>query len=236
MIFVQCMHDFTTAYALPVSLILVGLVGGFAHCTGMCGPFVLAQDSGDISLGRMRSALLLPYHLGRMTTYTLMAVLVHSFINLAFVFSDLKALIAAPMLVLAATIFLVTAFPRLSAVFPWASHIRFSLPYRWIDGGMRALMKSPTHLHRFGLGLLLGFMPCGLVVSALLASATAPNVFQAALGMMAFSLGTVPALVLVALGGQAIKGRFPGFASRLSRGAMVISSLWLFALAGTMVF
>ena len=30
-------------WALAASLFLVGLGGGFLHCAGMCGPFVLAQ-------------------------------------------------------------------------------------------------------------------------------------------------------------------------------------------------
>jgi hypothetical protein len=84
------------------------------------------------------------------------------------------------------------------------------------------------------LGVLLGFMPCGLVISALLASASAINTLQAAVAMAAFAAGTMPALMLTALGGQALQGRYPGAAARLSQGAMFISGLWLFTLAGLM--
>src|SRR5262249_45358281 len=60
------------------ALALAGLVGGFTHCTGMCGPFVLAQLGRQLEavperrmseFHRLTGALLLPYHLGRATTY-----------------------------------------------------------------------------------------------------------------------------------------------------------------------
>ncbi len=229
----QCIHNIALSHGLAISLFLAGLVGGFTHCAGMCAPFVLAQ-TGDLK--KLGNALLIPYHLGRMTTYVALAMLVSSVINLAFIFSDLKALIAAPMLVLAGVIFLVSAFPQLSIIFPWVVLIRIAAPYKFVAQLSAKLMHNPSIFKRYGLGVLLGFMPCGLVVSALLASATAPNAVQAALAMGAFTLGTVPALILVALGGHALKTKYPKASIRVKQSAMIISSLWLFALAGTMVF
>lgn len=232
----QCIHDIALSHGLLISLFLGGLVGGFTHCAGMCSPFVLAQVGDDVELRKPRSFLLLPYHLGRMTTYVALAALVSAVVNLAFIFSGAKAFIATPLLMLAGVIFLVSAFQRLSLIFPWAGNIRISAPLRFISKLPSALMHNPNTIKRYGLGVLLGFMPCGLVVSALLASATAPNVFQASLAMGAFTLGTMPALIVVALGGGALKTKFPRASMRLSQGAMVISSLWLFALAGSMMF
>jgi len=232
----QCLENITLSHGLVISLFMAGLVGGFTHCGGMCSPFVLAQVKGQPHIGTLSSSLLLPYHFGRMTTYVVLAVLVNSVVNLAFVFSGLKALIAAPLLMLAAVIFLVSAFPRLSSFFPWAANIQVSAPYSFIMRLSSKLMHSPGVFKRYGLGVLLGFMPCGLVVSALLASATAAHAGQAAVAMAAFALGTMPALVLVGFGGRALKHRYPELSQRLSQGAMVISSLWLFGLAGVMLF
>jgi len=64
--------------ALLGALFAAGLVGGVGHCAGMCGPFVLAQAEARLAavpaarLGefhRVAGAALLPYHLGRLTTY-----------------------------------------------------------------------------------------------------------------------------------------------------------------------
>lgn len=236
MSFAQCLHDFGLSYGLVFSLFLAGLVGGFTHCAGMCSPFVLAQVSGGPSVSKSRSPLLLPYHFGRMTTYVALGILVHSIINVAFVFSNMKALIAAPILMLAGVIFIVSAFPKALSVFPWAASIRVQAPYGLIEKFSSRLMKGAGVLKRYGLGVLLGFMPCGLVVSALLAASTASSAGQAALAMASFAVGTVPALVLIGFGGRALTARYPNMAARFSKGAMVVSGLWLFALAGMMVF
>lgn len=216
-------------------MFLAGLVGGATHCVGMCSPFVLAQVGSEAKLQKLSSFLLLPYHFGRMTTYVILAVLVNSIINLAFIFSDAKMFIAAPMLVFAGILFLVSAFPRLTVLFPWANNIRVSIPYKMMSRISSRLMKNSNAFGRYGLGMLLGFMPCGLVLSALMASATANDVWQAGLAMAAFTVGTMPALVIVALGGHTLKFKYPNAAKRVSQGAMVVSGMWLFALAGTMV-
>jgi hypothetical protein len=171
-----------------------------------------------------------------MTTYVTLAVLVNTVINLAFVFSDAKTLIAAPLLLLAGVIFLVSAFPRLTILFPWAMRIRMAAPYKLITRFSSKLMNNPGVLKRYALGVLLGFIPCGLVVSALLASATAPGAMEAAVSMGAFAVGTMPALVLVALGGQIFKQRYSKAFIHIQKAAMVMSALWLFILAGNMVF
>ncbi len=237
MVFAQCVSEFSSSYGLPVSLFLAGLVGGFTHCSGMCAPFVFAQLGNDKpSLKRLGSALLLPYHLGRITTYVGLALVLGTLINLAFIFSPAKALISAPLLTLAGVLFLVSAFPKLNTVFPWVARIQISKPFAFLTRFTSKLIQTQRISARYSLGILLGFMPCGLVVSALLAAGTAGTTIGSALAMLAFAIGTVPALILVALGGQTIKYKYPKIQTRLSQGAMVISSMWLFTLAGTMIF
>ncbi len=238
--FAQCVHDITMSHGLVISMFLAGLVGGVTHCVGMCSPFVLAQlDNNGIvdktKIKRLRSSLLLPYHMGRLTTYIIMALLLSSIINLAFIYSDLRALVAAPMLVLAAIIFLVSAFPKLATLFPWAANIKVSFFYKFISNIYYKFNDNNSVVSRYFLGVLLGFIPCGLVVSALLASASAPDILQTGLSMAAFAIGTMPALFIVALGGQTVKNKYPKTMIYISKTAMVLSSLWLFILAGQMI-
>ncbi|MFM7557469.1 MAG: sulfite exporter TauE/SafE family protein, partial [Alphaproteobacteria bacterium] len=63
---------------LIFSLISIGFFGGFTHCTTMCGPFVITQVSSNLSkislknyngFAKISGVALLPYHLGRLTTY-----------------------------------------------------------------------------------------------------------------------------------------------------------------------
>ncbi len=235
MIGAQCVGDIAMSHGLTISLFLAGLVGGATHCVAMCSPFVLAQINGRQEIRKLSSLLLLPYHFGRMTTYVLLAVMISSVINLAFLFSDLKPLIAAPMLVVAGVIFLVSAFPKLFVLFPWAVNIRVGLGYGIISRLYGRLVNNASIFGRYGLGVLLGFMPCGLVVSALMAAATAPNILMSAMAMSAFAVGTFPALILVAVGGNSIGYKYPKAVGLMSKGAMMVSSIWLFILAGTMV-
>lgn len=232
----ECIHTIANSHGLAISLFLGGLMGGFTHCAGMCSPFVLAQTGPDFSLKRAQERLLLPYHLGRMTTYISLAVLVSGFINIAFLFSDMKSLIAVPLLMTASLIFLISAFPSLSSAFPWIGRIQIGIPFSLLRKPITKLISSQSVLGRYMLGILLGFMPCGLVAAALMAASTASSIPESALAMAAFTMGTMPALILVSFGGSALKQRFPKTAQRFSQGAMAISSLWLFALAGTMIF
>ena len=64
--------------SLLISLLLLALVGSFSHCTFMCGPFVMAQigkmdnTAPASEWQRLKNASLLPYHLGRISTYSLL--------------------------------------------------------------------------------------------------------------------------------------------------------------------
>src|SRR5262245_24023251 len=107
--------------ALPLALFLSGLAGGFAHCAGMCGPFVLAQaaaragrDEAYGTLQRLAGAALAPYHLGRATTYAALGALAG---GLAGAVAGLPALrwLPAVMLALASGFFLAQAFGRAGA-------------------------------------------------------------------------------------------------------------------------
>ena len=234
--FAECAHALTTHYGLTASLFIAGLVGSVTHCAGMCAPFVLAQTGNDVELRRTTSSLLLPYHLGRMTTYIGLGVLVHSIVNLAYLFSDVKTLITVPLLLLAGIVFLVSAFPALASLFPWATKMKLPNFFAMIANKGSRLIRTQGTGSRYLLGIMLGFMPCGLVIAALMAAATAPSTLQAATAVAAFAIGTMPSLMAISLCGAGLKQKFPSLSQRISRFAMVVSSLWLFTLAGSLIF
>ncbi len=228
----SCLHGIGLSRGLYVSLFSAGLVGGFTHCASMCGPFVLSQTG---SVSKISDSFLIPYHLGRITTYTAMAVVLSGLLNTAFLFLPIRAFVVAPILMLAGVIFLVTAFPALAQIFPWAGRLAMSVPYQWLHKAVQKLSHEGTHLKRYGMGVLLGFMPCGMIVSALMAASTAPTAWESGIAMVSFGAGTMPGLVSVALGGYAINQRFPLAMARIKKGMMVWSAIWLFAMAGFML-
>ena len=231
----QCLPNLSYGQGLGVSMFLGGLVAGFSHCTMMCGPFVIAQSQ---RFEKARAAtLLLPYHAGRITTYVTLAILLHSVLSLTFIYAPVKNLIAAPMLLTAALFFLIMAFPKLaqSPLFAWAN-IRYPRALlKWLDRGMRLSGKLPQNTKTYAMGLLLGFMPCGMVVASLLAASTAHSVLGAAGAMAAFGAGTVPALVLTSFSGRYFMNRFNGKFAWVRSAPLVISTLWLCFLAGSLL-
>jgi sulfite exporter TauE/SafE len=225
---------------LILTLFLGGLMGGFTHCAGMCGPFVLAQLSGGPAAGsnvfaRLRGAALTPYHLGRMTTYMILGIVAASVSGMVSSVAVQHA-IAVVMLVLAGGIFLFSAFPaQKTKLLPRpldraATHIgnRIGLV-------ARPFFEKPTAAGRYGLGFILGFLPCGMLAAALMAVAATADPLAAAAAMAAFCAGTVPALFLVGSGGQLARARWPRQMASVARGVMVFNSISLFVIAGGMI-
>jgi len=206
--------------SLIASLFLAGLVGSLTHCIGMCGPFVLAQVGARLEavpldkmseFSRLTGAALAPYHLGRMTTYMVLGALGATLAGGAAQVSGFKGLSAA-LLALAALFFLGYALKRLSVLFP-ATLGWLSLGRKNDGGGETAwskfvssfagpLFARPVGWRGYALGILLGFIPCGLLYGALAASAAAETALGGAFVMAAFAAGTIPALLAMGLLGN----------------------------------
>jgi sulfite exporter TauE/SafE len=200
---------------LLASLALAGLGGGFTHCTGMCGPFVLSQTAARLEsvpaermreFHRLTGAALVPYHLGRLTTY---AVLGAALAGLAGTLNRTGLLdwLSAALLVVAAVLFVGYALPRLRVAIPGGSR----LEAWWSDhvGTVaKPLFGDPTGWRGYALGVMLGFIPCGLLYGALAAAASSGEILTGAVAMAVFALGTVPSLLVVGVVGQVAATRF----------------------------
>jgi len=240
-------------FLLP-ALLLAGLAGSVVHCTAMCGPFVLGQVADGLARmpaaqmcqgARLRGALLLPYHVGRLATYTALGIAAGWLGG-----AHLPRVVPGLLLALAAAGFLVLAMRRLQ---PGLAVPGFGMARPATGGtagwgnGLAALasrftsnrfisnrMASGGRLHGrsqgLALGLALGLLPCGMVYAALAASASGGAVIGG-LGMLAFGLGTVPALVAVGLLGHALARRWQATVNRAAPWVLAANGLLLVALA-----
>jgi sulfite exporter TauE/SafE len=115
-----CTHDTALQGGLLLGLFAAGAAGSVVHCGPMCGVFVLGQVSermAHLPSGRLcerqriGSGLLLPYHLGRLTTYAGLGALAASS---AAVFGHLVWFggLSAVLLTIAALMFLTQALGR----------------------------------------------------------------------------------------------------------------------------
>lgn len=162
--------------------LVLGFVGS-GHCVGMCGPFVMGYTRKETN--SWYSHVL--YGLGRATTYATMGFVVSSFGQI------LQGLIGlrASILIISGLIMFYLALGQLHL-------IPLKLPQiqnqRWYQKSLGILYSSKTWYRTYPLGVILGFIPCGLTAIALSLALTQSVPF-ATLGMFIFGLGTMPAMV-----------------------------------------
>jgi sulfite exporter TauE/SafE len=230
----ECTQRLSLTHGLILSLFIAGLVGSLSHCVAMCGPFVISQTG---RIDKLRHASLIPYHFGRIVTYTILAVLLSSILNIVFLYLPIRAYIIAPILMLAGLIFFMNAFPKLGKIlkilFPWVVSLHTFAPVHSISRLYQKLQNLKwVNLRQFLMGILLGFMPCGLATSALMASATAPSPLNAGMAMAAFGVGTMPALMITGFAGHSLQIKYPHIMPRVTQAMMAWSGIWLFVMAG----
>ena len=236
---------------IALALFVAGLVGSFSHCAGMCGPFVLAQSTANTAarssthrspntltnpvpnpvarpstiFSRLGGAALLPYHLGRATTYVALGAAAASLTGALMMVPELRWL-AIAFLALAGLAFLTHAIGGLPAALKRHLPARH-LGARWaalVSRLARPLFASPRGLRGYFLGVALGFIPCGLLYAALAVAAASASPINGAIAMAAFALGTAPGLFLVAFAGHVAARRWPRTVHGLSSLLMVANS------------
>lgn len=177
-----------------LALFLVGLLGG-THCVGMCGGIV-----GALSMGApARWSMLFAYNTGRILSYGTAGAVAGALgaaslglegqvpIRLILYFLANLMLVALGFYLLGVTRTL--AFTERAGQHLW----------RRIQPLTKRFLPARTVGQAFPLGLLWGWLPCGLVYSALASSLTAGSAGRGALMMLAFGLGTLPNLLLAGI-------------------------------------
>ena len=176
-----------------LALFLVGLLGG-THCVGMCGGIV-----GALSMGGARFQLHLAYNLGRILSYATAGAIVGALgqmsISLAgqWPLRNLFYLVANLMLI-ALGLYLIGVQQILGIVESLGQSL-----WRRLQPLGRHLLPVRTVGQAFPVGMLWGWLPCGLVYSALATALSSGSSWQGALLMLAFGAGTLPNLLLAGL-------------------------------------
>ena len=86
----------------------------------------------------------------------------------------------------------------------------------------KGLMPVSSLPRALGLGLLWGLLPCGLVYSVLLVAAMSARPADGALVMLAFGLGTTPAMLLTGLGAARLSQLMQQRRTRLGAGLLIV--------------
>ncbi len=173
-----------------------GLLGGFGHCAGMCGPIVASVGLvASPRLGQRRALLgQVLYNAGRITTYASLGAvmgLTGSFVNVAGRLAGVQRAVevAVGLLMLLLGLGAAGALRPLARLERWASARVLQSTGAVLSGGGAGRF--------YALGLLLGLLPCGLSWTVLLGAAGTSSLPDGLLLALAFGLGTVPALLVV---------------------------------------
>lgn len=194
--------------ALWLSAFALGAAGS-AHCIGMCGPIALAVPSIGSGRGaRAWSTALL--NGGRLFTYALLGVAFGAFgqgLRLAGLQQGVSLAAGVILMIAALVPSLLERSTATGRVGLWLARARGTMARHLRRNSPEAIWTS---------GMLNGLLPCGLVYTAALGAAASGNAMDGALLMLLFGIGTVPALVLVRLGGSTLSAAWRAKLRRLS--------------------
>lgn len=177
-----------------LALFLVGLLGG-THCVGMCGGIV-----GALSMGApARWSMHLAYNGGRISSYAGAGAIAGALGAASMGLEGqvpvrLMLYFLANLMLVALGLYLLGLSRALAFTERFGQYL-----WRWLQPMTRRFLPARTVAQAFPLGLLWGWLPCGLVYSALASSLTAGSAGRGALLMLAFGLGTLPNLLLAGI-------------------------------------
>jgi len=203
--------------------IIVGLLGS-SHCVGMCGGIVgalnmgIAGDLGSRPVSRFTYQL--AYNLGRISSYLLVGLLAGSLgAGLAQLgVKPIAGKLFAAGFMIALGLYLANWWRGLALLERLGAKL-----WRHIQPIGQRLFPITSPLQAFLLGTLWGWLPCGLVYAAVAWSLTTANAFDAALLMLGFGLGTLPAMLLVGNAFNYLKDWVQSPLIRTSAGILIIA-------------
>ena len=180
-------------------IVILGFIGSFGHCAGMCGPLTVAfslSSSRKDKLATFRFHLLL--NLGRITAYAVVGAAIGGLGSVLIAggqmagtgseFRRAIALLTGTMLIWFGLVQIKPDWlPRLPLLHP-ISHDR-------VGQAMNQLSAQKHWWVPVALGLLWGLIPCGFLYAAQIKAAETGNPVLGATTMFAFGLGTLPTML-----------------------------------------
>ncbi len=210
-----------------ISLVLTFGFASSLHCVQMCGPIVLSYSVATNSAQGRRSflGLHLAYNAGRSVTYMLLGMAAGfaggamGWVGQLAGFQNVAAIVAGCAMVLTG----IAMFGFAPALQDWRG---FALPAKFLRPAGK-LIAAPRPGSKFALGLMMGFLPCGLIYAALMKAIGTASPIDGALTMLAFALGTSVALVVVGLGSSAVTMKLARWGTTVSAITVLIMGLVL---------
>ena len=223
----------------PLSALLIGL-WSTGHCLAMCGGLAVAagqtnrrQLNASVS---QRGIVLAGWQLGRVLSYTLMGFMVGAFG--AFFLAQAPVVMIRQTAFVMANLMLIALGLQVAQL--WSGIVQLErigqIVWRWVQPLATATLvpQTPGHpqpvketLQAMRAGAIWGWLPCGLVYSMLVTASVSGSAVNGALWMLAFGLGTMPALWMTSMASNRLTDHFRKPVVRKSAGLLIIAfGLW----------
>lgn len=172
--------------------LIFGLLSSF-HCIGMCGPIAMMLPV-DHNKTSKRVLQIITYHLGRISAYATIGF-VFGLVGKGFFMAGIQQQLSIGIGIAMIAIVLIPA--------KLFSKYNFSKPaFKFIASIKSTLgvqFKNRSYKSLFTIGLLNGFLPCGMVYVSLFGAIAMQHAGWGAVYMMLFGLGTIPLMSSIVL-------------------------------------
>ena len=180
---------------------ILGLLGSM-HCVGMCGPIAFMLPVDRENSWRKATQVFL-YHFGRILTYSIMGLL------FGLIGKGLYLFGMQQQLSIGLGIFMILA---VTLPFVFVKKLKITGPYyKWLAklrSSLGSLLKKRTYKALFTIGILNGFLPCGLVYMAIIAAVASGGALEGAMYMAFFGVGTIPLMTIAVYSSKFISTKF----------------------------
>ena len=167
------------------SAFFFGLISSF-HCIGMCGPIALMLPVERNNPSK-KVIQIITYHLGRLSAYATIGFL-FGLLGKGFFLAGLQQKLSIFMGI--AMIFVILIPEKVFAKFNFSKPV-FKLISK-IKTTLGSQFKNKSYQSLFTIGLLNGFLPCGMVYVALFGAIAMQSEGFGVIYMLLFGLGTIP--------------------------------------------
>ncbi len=187
-----------------INLIIAFNLGLFSslHCVGMCGGFIsslmlVTSDSNEINKSKKKKNLKssFAYNFGRTISYSIAGLLMGLFgLALAELLAQFNIHFVLQLL---ASIILISIALNILGLFQLSMRLESIGMTLWKRAQplAKGLLPVDNFIKAFLFGMVWGWLPCGMVYSALLFSLTTGSALNGMLIMLCFGLGTLPTMI-----------------------------------------
>lgn len=172
------------------SAFIFGLISSF-HCVGMCGPIAMMLPV-DRNNEAKKITQIITYHIGKLTAYGILG-LVFGLLGRSFYLAGMQQQLSIIVGVLMIVVALVPE--KIFAKYNFSKPIYKVITK--IKSSLGQQFKNKSYKSLFTIGLLNGFLPCGMVYVAIFGAIAMQSVSLGVLYMILFGIGTIPMLTAV---------------------------------------